>query len=501
METHGQLLELRDRMNYYFSKRNNKIIALILLIFIIITLATSYYGSTDLGDYADVAKFFAGDYRADIRSSHSYLFGFVHAPFVKLTQSFIFFKISSLFFLALLIYSLFIISGKNKNTLYLLLVSPIIWYMAPWINPIQIASLLLLWAYYYLDKYEKDNNTKYLIYSALLIGLGWAFWDTILYFGVLLAISFLYNKKVSHLVFYIIFIFIGLAPRLILDQILFNFAFYTSIKTFISGFVNLAGGIYGASYGHTKLAFFNLLPWLLTIPIMFWPLYKREFFKENKKTMIFLSLSFLLLLTNSQIRYLLTLVPIMLLLISKNMNERALKIQFISSVIITIIFIIPYIILIGYNINGEIYGTDIVGIIAKKQFQISSIQPADLIIEDLLKLEKEFPNEIFIVGNKPDDYQILADLYWNKEIKEFVSIQDYSLWKKNESIIFKKEFSPLLNIPERRQIWIEGGIKKNENDHTNYKDINYALSIGEPIKLEGFNIVKRYNQLYISKKV
>lgn|SRR3989338_9044840 len=480
---------------------NKKTIGIIFLILIVLTLTTSYYGSTDLGDYSDVAKFFSHDYQAKIRSSHSYLFGFVHAPFVKLTQSFIFFKISSLFFLALLIYSLFIISGKNKNTLYLMLVSPIVWYMAPWINPIQIASLLLLWAYYYLDKYENESNIKYLIYSALLIGLGWAFWDTILYFGVLLAISFLYNKKAIHLFYYIFFIFIGLMPRLILDQILFNFAFYTSIKTFISGFVNLAGGIYGSAYGHTQLTFYALLPWLLTIPIMFWPLYKKEFFKENKKTMIFLSLSLLLLLSNPQLRYLLSIVPIMLLLISKNMNERALKIQFISSVIITIIFIIPYIIQIGYNINGEIYGTDIAGIIDKKNIEISSIYSADLIKEDFLKLEKEFPNEIFIVGNKPDDYQILADLYWNKEIKEFVSIQDYSLWKKNESIIFKKEFSPLLNIPERRQIWIEGGIKKNEIDYTNYKDINYALSIGEPIKLEGFNIVKRYNQLYISKKV
>jgi hypothetical protein len=373
--------------------------------------------------------------------------------------------------------------------------------MAPWINPIQLASLLLLWAYYYIDKYNNESRTQDLIYSALLIGLGWAFWDTILYFGVLLAISYLYNKKSVHLFYYAFFVLVGLTPRLILDQLLFNFAFYTSIKTFISGFVNLVGGIYGASFGHTPKTFFTLLPWLLAIPFMFWPLFKREFFRENKKTMIFLILSLLLLINNPQIRYLLAIAPIMLLLISKNLNERALKIQFISSIIISAIFIIPYIIQIGYNINGEIYGSEVGGIIETKRLEISSIEPADLIKEDLFQIEKEFRGEIFLVGNKPDDYQVLADLYWGKEIKEFVSFQDYELWMRNESIIFSKKFQPELNINERRQIWIEGGIKKNDKDPTNYEEIDYALSIGKPAEVEDFNIVKKYNILYLSKKI
>lgn len=480
---------------------NKKAILIVSSILIVLTLSTGYYGSSDVGDYADVAKFFSGDYQAKIRSSHSYLLGFVHAPFVSLTGSFISFKITSLIFLFLLVYSLFLISGKNKKALWLLLVSPVVWYMAPWINPMQIASLLLLWAYYFIEKYDSQNKTKDLMYSALLIGLGWAFWDTILYFGVLLAISFLYNKKVSHLFYYALFILIGLVPRLILDQILFNFAFYTSIKTFISGYVNLAGGIYGSSFGHTPKTFFTLLPWLLAIPFMFWPLFKKEFFRENKKAMIFLTLSLLLLINNPQIRYLFAIVPIMLLLINKNLNEKAIKIQFISSIVIASIFILPYIIQIEYNINGQIYGSEIGGIIETKRFEVSSVIPKNLIKDDLQNIGKEFPNEIFVVGNKPDDYQILADLYWDKEIKEFISIQDYNLWKKNETIIFIKKFQPELKIPERRQIWFEGGIKKNEKDPTDYEKIIYAITIGEPSNIEGFSIVKKYNLLYLSKKI
>src|SRR3989338_8890418 len=80
---------------------------------IILTLATSYYGFGDIGDYADTAKFFAGEYDAKIRSSHSYLLGFIHAPFVALFGSFIAFKISSLIALFLLMYSVYFISVIN----------------------------------------------------------------------------------------------------------------------------------------------------------------------------------------------------------------------------------------------------------------------------------------------------------------------------------------------------------------------------------------------------
>ena len=43
------------------------IISIIFLLLVLLTLLTSYYGSTDVGDYADVAKYFSGKYsQADI---------------------------------------------------------------------------------------------------------------------------------------------------------------------------------------------------------------------------------------------------------------------------------------------------------------------------------------------------------------------------------------------------------------------------------------------------
>jgi len=88
-----------------------------------------------------------------------------------------------------------------------------------------------------------------------------------------------------------------------------------------------------------------------------------------------------------------------------------------------------------------------------------------------------------------------------KDIKEFVSIQDYELYFKNETSLFKKRFEPKPIIPDRRIIWIEGGISKNPNDNTNYGNITLAISINEPLNEPGFRLIKKYNILYLSEKV
>jgi len=165
------------------SKNEKALVIVVSLLLILITLFSNFYGSTDVFDYSDVAKFFAGDYDAKIRTSHSYLYGFIHAPFIGLFDSYLAFKITSLISLFLIVYSVYWISGKDKRALWLMLLSPIVWYMAPWVSPIQLASLLFLWGYYWIKKYEKNAKVGELFYSGLLIGLAWAFWDAVLFFG------------------------------------------------------------------------------------------------------------------------------------------------------------------------------------------------------------------------------------------------------------------------------------------------------------------------------
>ena len=179
-----------------------KILILSAFILILITLSTHYYGSIDNGDYSDSAKYIAGDYSAKTRISHSFLYGIIHSPFVLIFQNFLIFKITSLIILFLIIYSVYIISKKDKKAFLLAFFSPIIWYMAPYINPIQLAGLLFLWAYYFIEKYNRENKLKPLIFSGILMGLSISFWNTAIYFTILLLVVFLFNKKFSHVILF-----------------------------------------------------------------------------------------------------------------------------------------------------------------------------------------------------------------------------------------------------------------------------------------------------------
>ncbi len=494
MEIPGRLLVQRNNFN-----KNLAIIG-VFFILIIITLITQYYGSTDIGDYSDVAKFFAGEYHAKIRSSHSYLLGFLHAPFVNITNNFIFFKATSLLFLALIIYSTYIISGRNRRVAWMMTLSPIVWYMAPWINPIQAASLCLLWAYFFMQKYEKTDSLKSLLLSGIFIGLGWAIWDTVLYFGVILALSFMWNKKFYYVPVFIIMIFLGLLPRLILDSYLFNFAFFTTIKTFMSGIANLFGGIYQSEYGHSSLNLATLISFFLAFPIYFWRLYKPSFIAKNKKTIIFLTVSILLLLLNPQMRYVLAISPIIMLYLVKEINEKDFKIYLLFSIVIIIAFVFPYLLQAKYGMKGQLYGVEFSGI-TQEGINLEKTNRVIELQKDLEQISLEYPGNSFVVGNNPDDYQVLAHFYWGKGIKEFVSVQDYEKWKEGNSVLYQKRFEPLPNIPERRQFWIEGGLKKSDNDPTQYDSILYGLSFDNSLNLDDFDYVKKYGSLSLYRRV
>ncbi|MBI2148611.1 hypothetical protein HYU23_02935 [Candidatus Woesearchaeota archaeon] len=482
---------------------NKKIIfILILIIFALITLLTRYYGAADIGDYADTAKFFAGDYNGKIRSSNSHILGFIHYPLVKLTESYIGFKITSIVLLIFIMFSVYKISNYNKKALWLLLISPVVWYMGPWINPIQIGSLILLWSYYFANKYDKEGKIKYLTYFGLLIGLGWSVWDGIFFFGGFLAIIYMYNKKSYELLYFAILILVGLIPRLALDFYLFNFPFFGMIKNMTGIILSTWGGIHNRGWAHAYPSITTFISILIAIPIGYWTLYKKERIAKYKKEIVFLSLCLLIVLMNQQIRYIMAFAPIVILLLTKELNKKEIKIHFIISIIVILLFITPYIIQTKYSIKNKLHGADFTDVLENPfELKLSKTFVQDLIVQDIKEIAKEYPNEVFVVGNAEDDYQALARLYWGKDVNEFVSIQDYNLFMENKNTIFEIKFMPTPNINYRRQIWIAGGMNKNENDNTDYKNIKLGIGLENPVNIEGFKFVKKYNILYFSKKL
>ena len=487
------------------NRKNNKklndktilVLACIIFIFLLsLVISTKYVGLTDVDDYANVAKFFSGNYPAKIRSSHSFFYGFLLSPLVSLSNSLIPMKIMSLVFLSLIVLSLYILSKKDKRALLLSLTAPIFWYMAPWINPVQISSLLFLWAYYYLKEYSKNNRIKYVMYSGVLIGLSFVFWDPILFFGLFLIIPFMWNKKMSHLLLLILFICIGLIPRFVLDQILFNFFLFTLIKSFLGTLTNLLWNGISGNGGHTVKTFVNLIPIILILPLFTFKLFSKKQFKTNKPTIIFLLLSILLILFNPQIRYTLLITPIILFNLFSLISLKEFKIQIIFSILLILAITSTHIIQIQYSTNSP-----------ELKYLIKNIGNWGIysnidrfIEEDLNNIAKDFPNEYFVVGNNPDYYAKLARIYWGRDIQEFVSIEDYELFLKNETILFEKEFHPISNIEDRREIWIKGGISKSTVDSTPYNEIKYAISNEPEINLNGFKLLNSYKELNVFEK-
>lgn len=478
-----------------WSKKESFLLFIITILMILISFLTHFYGNTDVIEYLDISKYFSGDYAAKIRTTHSYLFGLIHTPIVSIAKNFFIFKITGLIFLFALIYSVYLISGKNKKDLWLILLSPIVWYIAPWASPIQIATLLFLWAYYFIKKYDEIARLSSLFYSGILLGLAWAFWDGIIFFWPLLLISFLYNKKFSHVIISIIALLIGLIPRLILDYFLFNSVFF-GISRYI--FATLSFMFYGGLYNQGRdFGFFLLIQVLFFIPFYSFLLFSKRIFKENKKAIIFLILSFPVIVFNSQIRFALLIVPIIILILTKYFNKKQYITQLAIFIILTLIIINPYLIQIKYKTNGDEFGNLIKNLFSLK-FKNEFNQ--DLISLDLNNIAKDYHNQVFVVGNTADIYRTLANIYWGDKVKEFVSIEDYLLYLKNNSVISKKEFCSNLNIRERRDICVSVWIEKNSKDSTDYNSIKYAISEDNFLSLPNFTLIKKYRTLSLFEK-
>lgn len=155
-----------------------------------------------------------------------------------------------------------------------------------------------------------------------------------------------------------------------------------------------------------------------------------------------------------------------------------------------------YIIQIKYPNNTG----DLVSIIGGfKELNPSIATEEKLIQSDLNNLIKEYPNQVFVVGNEQDSYGALAYYYWGDKVKEFVSIEDYILYLNKNPILFEKEFKTKPDPNYRRQVWLTLGMSKNEADTTDYGNITLGIGIKEPLKIQGFNVIKKYNILYLSE--
>ncbi len=473
------------------------IITAIILIAIISIIAIPYdlLDVTDVKDFSDSAKFFAGEYKAKLRTSHSILYGLLLSPYVKIAKSFFLLKFFSVIWLSLLILSVYYISNKNRRTLLLFIASPLVWLMAPWLSPLPLVALLFLWAYYFIKQFNKKEEKKYIVYAGLLIGLAAALWDTALYISFIFLLAFLYDKKFYFSLIFIISVIVGLAPKLIVDQIFFGVVLYSTLKHLAAVFAfALYGGIYNQSY---SIGIAHLLITILFVPFFIYLFYKKKNFKGYKKPVIFITLTILFILTNPQIRLLITIMPIIIILLGETLDKKQFKVQLIIFIMLSSLVVFPYGAQIKYDTNGK-YFTSLILSLPNLEFYEPK---AKFIQQDLDEIAKEYPNQVFVVGNTNDNYNELAHFYWGDGIKEFISLEDYKLFLNNETIIRSERIGSNASSDFRREIWFEIGIGKNRNDGTDYKSIRYAIASEKNLELDNFKLIKNYRELYLFEKI
>lgn len=471
-------------------------ISLILLIIIaIITVPHDLMDGTDVNDYSDTAKFFAGKYAAKQRTTHSMAYGILLTPYVSIIDNFFLIKFSSVFFLFLIILSLYFISNKNKNVLWLSVLYPVIWYMAPWVSPVPLSSLIFIWTYYFLKKFDKENNLKYLVYSGILIGIGTIFWDTVLYFGAIFMLAFLFDKKLWHSLVYITAIFVAITPRLLIDYLLFDFALFGILKNI---FALIAFSFYGGSYGQGySTGILRIIVMFIFVPYYFFAFYSSKYRSQYKKELIFLTFSLIFLFFNPQIRLVLIIAPIMILMIGKNFTGKHIKFLMLIFLVLSLAAVAPYLIQSKFELSNNYLEQILFDIKGTKISEFSD----KIISKDLEHIENEYPDQTFLTGNGNDAYRYLAHIYWGNKIKEFISIEDYELFLANKSNIADRKISSNASSKFRREIWIEVGIGKNSNDNTNYNSIKYAIGLEPEFKLDNFKLVKKYDKLYLFEKI
>jgi len=378
-------------------KDTNFIIVSAIFVLILVSLLTNYNGTTDVNEYTSVAKFFAGEYNAKVRSAHSLTYGFINAPLLKISENFYNMKLISLILIIIIIFSIYFISGKDKKALILISISPIIFYMGPWINPIQLSSLLFLWGFFFIRKFELNPKNIYLIYSGILIGLSWVFWNTVLFILPFFVICFFFNKRFSQLILFSLALLAGLLPLLIFDYYYFTTPFYSIFRHLMA---NVSTFLYGRIYSgiDNQVSISAYIAFFIMLPLFGYTFFKKQFFKENNSVIIFITLVILFFLTNPQIRYLLFIWPILILTLSKSLNDKQLKIQIILFIIISLIVITPYVIQLKYSTNSEELTNLLINFGNWKLYN----DPNKSINQEIIEIAKEYPNSTFLVGNNAD---------------------------------------------------------------------------------------------------
>lgn len=451
--------------NLEFYKRDYvKWIALILFIgLIVFVFLSEKVLFSDVPQYLAVGKEFAEISHAKVRNTPGWIYGWFLGKVLSIYPSITAVKVLNLIWFSLSLLILYLIV-KRYEVLVLYLASPLVWYLAPWTNPLHFVSLLFLITYYL---FYKDKFLFYL-FGSLLLGLATAVWWPAFYFSVFFFLSFLYDKKFYFVLVNLIMFLITFSFRIIFDWYYFSMPFFSILRGLGSNLAFLVGETPDGLPEHSILKYFMIL--LIMTPLI----YRLVFVNwvKERKTGIFLVLCLILFLFNFQFRFFISIMPIIVLLIGTKVNKKEL----IGSLFVS--FIVVLFLTSGYFGNRD-----------------------KLITEDLKSIEKDFANERFIVGysgGSEEEAAYLDTLYFGDKIKEFIRHSEYKLWLGKSNLFREYTFESKSKINDLRKLQLN--LKYLVNGENDFKDVEYWILIEDGEVDKGFELVKEYKILKVFKK-
>ena len=284
----------------------------------------------DVYEYITVSKALGRIENLNIYVTHSILYSFIISLFVRIFPFLFTIKFVNVLMIILIsgiIYS----QSKDKKALVIFIFSPIVWYLSIQITPIILASLFLLLAYIFM---EKDEG-MYFALSGIFLGLSVASYTPMLVISALFILFYFWKKRLNKIIFYLLFVLIGLSPRLILEMYYFGNPVYTFIRYFGARAI-ISAGLHPDASDFKLFSSVKGILYLFTISPLLYRIFSVKKEERNKLYFVISSLGFLLIIAPS-IKYFFLLAPIIILILGKILSNKEIKIHMILSLILIII--------------------------------------------------------------------------------------------------------------------------------------------------------------------
>ncbi len=426
---------------------------------ILIALFSTRMHFHDTLEYINIAKYFGGVNNVDLFSGHSLFYPFLIGFFLKLWPSLSMIKLVNVSWL-FLIGLVFLYWLKDKKAFLIFAFSPLIWYVSIQTTPILPATFFFFISYIFFFKKNIKHN---LFYSGIFFGLACAFYTPMMALGFIFVLIYFWKKKFPDFIKYLVALFIGFVPRLLLDYHLFKNPFYSLIR-YIGCNLTVFLGV------NTSMGFINFFSnlYIFSIIILISPflfrLYRLEFKKYKKSLIVIIVISIILIVRMPLLNLFLIISPLIVILLSKVLSDKELKWHCILSIILILFLTWGY------------FGTTEDSLIQKDMESISQDYQVDYIIGGPMKALK------------------LAMFSW-KDKPYFVWYQDFEASLKNKTIIRDYEISFESKIPLKSKFRIIGRFDRYRN--TTYE--NYILVEEKSKTLEDFEKDRCYEKLCVYK--